>query len=120
MRKICAAAGLFLALSGSVLAQSKQDFVLVNKTGYQISEVYVSASKSNDWEDDVLGDKTLDDGEFLRVKFSGVGKTCKWDIKVVYSDDDSNAVWDDVDLCATSKVTIRYNRKTDKTSASFD
>jgi hypothetical protein len=38
----------------------------------------------------------------------------------VYHDDDSSAVWHDIDLCSVAKITIRYNRKTDTTSATFD
>lgn len=119
MRALIASALLF-AFVGTASAQSKQDFVLTNKTGYEISKVYVSASKTNDWEEDVLGDQTLEDDEDLRIRFNNAGKTCKYDIKVVYEEDDSEAIWRDIDLCATSKVTIRYNKKTDTTSATFD
>ncbi|MCA1908037.1 MAG: hypothetical protein LDL39_06725 [Magnetospirillum sp.] len=40
---------VFLALgAGPVLAAGKQDFDLVNKTGYPIEEVYVAPSSSDD------------------------------------------------------------------------
>ena len=120
MRKICATLGMFIALTVSVWAQEKQDFQLVNQTGYVISSVFVSASKTNEWEDDVLADETLDDGQTLNVHFKGAGKVCLFDIKVVYEEDDSEAIWQDIDLCKTSKVTIKYDRKSDKTTAFFD
>ncbi|MDP2296743.1 MAG: hypothetical protein Q8M24_14950 [Pseudolabrys sp.] len=102
-------------------AQSRQDFLLINRTGYDISEVYISPSKADDWEEDILGsDDTLDDGEQKNITFKRVGKTCMWDLKVVYDDDDSSAVWHDINLCQVSKITIRYNRKSDTTSATFD
>lgn len=102
-------------------AQSRQDFLLVNRTGYDISEVYISPSKADDWEEDILGsDDSLDDGAQKEIRFKRVGKTCMWDLKVVYDDDDSSAVWHDIDLCKVSKITIRYNRKSDTTSATFD
>ena len=102
-------------------AQSRQDFMLVNKTGYDISEVYISPAKADDWEDDILGsDDTLDDDTQREIKFSRVGKTCMWDLKVVYDEDDSTAVWHDIDLCKVSKITIKYNKKSDTTSATFD
>jgi hypothetical protein len=102
-------------------AQSRQDFLLINRTGYDISEVYISPSKADDWEEDILGsDDTLDDGDQKEIRFKRVGKTCMWDLKVVYDDDDSSAVWHDIDLCKVSKITIRYNRKSDTTSATFD
>ncbi|MBS0532787.1 MAG: argininosuccinate lyase [Proteobacteria bacterium] len=103
-------------------AEAKQDFDLVNRTGYAISEVYVSPSKTDDWQDDLLenSDNNFEDGEKRSVHFTRAGKTCKWDLKVVYDDDDSSAVWHDIDLCEVSRITLRYNRKTDTTSASFD
>jgi hypothetical protein len=109
------------AATGSAQAQAKQDFTLINRTGYNISEVYVSPGKADDWEEDVLGkEATLDDKEQKHITFHRVGNTCIWDLKVVYNDDDSSAVWHDIDLCKISKITIKYNRKTDTTSASFD
>jgi hypothetical protein len=112
------AAGLFTAPG---LAQSaRQDFVLVNRTGYELSELYVSPSKSDEWGDDILNDESIPNGETANVTFRRSAKGCLWDLKVVYSDDDSSAVWRSIDLCKISRITIRYNRNTDKTSASFD
>ena len=105
----------------STQAESRQDFLLINRTGYDISEVYISPAKADDWDEDILGsDDSLDDGEQREIKFHRVGKTCLWDLKVVYDEDDSTAVWHDINLCEVSKITIKYNRKTDTTSATFD
>jgi hypothetical protein len=101
-------------------ADARQDFNLVNKTGYDIKEVYVSPSKSADWEEDVLGKGMLGIDETWEIKFHRSVRTCKWDLKVVYADDNSSAVWNDIDLCSVEKITIRYNRNTDTTSATFD
>jgi hypothetical protein len=110
-----------IALAGPAhAAEAKQDFVLANATGYEIKHVYVSPSKSDDWEEDVLGKDTLDDGEVWEIKFHRSVKSCNWDLKVVYADDDSSAVWHDIDLCSIEKVTIHYNRKSDTTSATFN
>ncbi len=124
MKNIVIALAMLVCAFASALpaqAQSRQDFLLVNRTGYDISEVYISPSKADDWEEDILGrDDTLDDGDQKEIRFKRVGKTCMWDLKVVYDDDDSSAVWHDIDLCKVSKITIRYNRKSDTTSATFD
>ena len=111
---------LAAAMVSSAAGQARQDFELVNKTGYEINEVYISPSKKDNWEEDILGDETLDDGESRTIRFHNSGNTCIWDLKVVYEEDDSTAVWANLDLCKVSKITIRYNRKTDTTSASFD
>lgn len=122
-RGLVAAVSLMLlaATAGSAGArEAKQNFELVNKTGYEIDSVFVSPSKSDDWEEDVLGKDTLEDGDAWEIKFRRADKTCMWDLKVVYTDDNSSAVWHDIDLCSVSRITIRYNRKTDMTSATFD
>ncbi|MGD0640992.1 MAG: hypothetical protein ABSC22_09625 [Roseiarcus sp.] len=109
------------ALIGTVQAQeAKQDFTLVNKTGYEIKEVYVSPSKSTDWEEDILGEGVLDDRGSRDVHFHRSTKTCHWDLKVVYTVDSSNAVWNDIDLCTVEKITIHYDKAADTTSATFD
>jgi sugar lactone lactonase YvrE len=36
---------------------------------------------------------------------------------VVFDDDGSNVVWEDIDLCELHKITLRYNRKTNVVSA---
>jgi hypothetical protein len=100
--------------------EAKQDFKLVNKTGYELKELYVSPSKASDWQDDVLGQGTLGDGEAANIKFHRSATACKWDLKVVYSVDSSSAVWSDIDLCTIEKITIHYDKDADKTTANFD
>ena len=111
MRLMLASALVSVAVVTTAAAQSKQDFTLVNRTGYDISEVYISPSKADDWQEDMLGDDELGDGVQTRIRFKRAGNTCRWDLKVVYSVDDSSAVWSNVDLCKISKITIKYNRK---------
>lgn len=113
------AAAFFLALGavGSAQAQGKQDFVLINATGYAIAHVYVSKVNDDDWGDDILGKDVMDDGDTLTIQFPRKGSACKWDLMVTYDDDDSNAIWRGFDLCKISQITLKYNRKTDTTTA---
>ncbi|HXP06406.1 MAG TPA: argininosuccinate lyase [Stellaceae bacterium] len=122
MKKLLAAVvTVVLAFAVPAGAQdAKQDFKLVNKTGYELKALYVSPSKSDDWGDDILGQDVLGDGQVVNVHFNPKAHTCHWDLKVTYSDDDSNAVWGNVDLCTIEKITIFYDRKTDVTKATFD
>lgn len=92
------------------------DFSLVNKTGYVISEVYVSSASTNDWEEDVMGTDVLGNSESVDIEFEKGSKGCKWDMKVVY-DDGEEAVWENLNLCSTSKVSLRYDRKKGSTWA---
>jgi hypothetical protein len=109
----------FLNLPAPAIAQGKQNFTLVNQTGYDISEVYVSPNNSSDWEEDVLGEDILKNRDDVVIRFHRATEQCLWDMKVVYVDDDSSAIWQDIDLCKVSEVTTHYNRKTDTTSATF-
>jgi len=118
MIPIAAAAVSFATLAGA--QEAKQDFTLINKTGYELKEVYVSPNHAADWQEDVLGQDTLADDARVNIHFNRASKTCHWDLKVVYSDDDSSAVWSDINLCQVERITIRYNRQKDQTSASFD
>jgi hypothetical protein len=118
---VCAAAVAAVVFAGTAVAQNaKQDFRLSNKTGYELKAVYVAPSKSDDWEDDVMGQDVLGDGQAVNIHFKGKTNTCIYDLKVVYSDDDSSAVWQKINLCEIEKITIKYDRKSDKTSATFD
>jgi hypothetical protein len=95
---------------------SDADFVLNNKTGYQIDEVYVSKHSSDEWGRDRMGDDTLSDGESLKVVFPHGGSACKFDIKVKYHDNDT-AEWSDVDLCQYNAISLFWDAKKQTTRA---
>ena len=103
----------------SAMAQGKQNFTLKNRTGYTISEVYVSPSKVSSWEEDVLGRDELAHGEEFEISFSRSEKSCIWDLKVVY-DDGEPAEWSNFNLCEVSTIKIFYDRKRDTTWAEYD
>ena len=119
MRKLSHAL-LFTALAGSLFAGSAlagdADFTLVNRTGYDIREVYVSPSHKNAWGKDRMGDNLLENGKRRLFKFSDKS-SCKQDMKVVFDDDASEVVWEEIDLCELDTITIKYNRKTGQVSA---
>jgi len=104
--------GLALALSSGTtqVRAGDQDFVLVNKTGYDIDEVYVAPANQDSWGDDVMEEDTLDNGEKVTIQFSRKEKECLWDLKVVFSDEDE-VVWEDFDLCTVHEITLRYEGK---------
>lgn len=103
----------------AAFAQGKQDFNLVNRTGYVIEEVYVSPTHASQWGSDILGEGVLNNGASKQIRFSRSAQTCNWDLRVVY-DDKSDAVWEGFNLCEVSKITIRYNRSTGVTSADYE
>lgn len=107
--KLAARAALVaVAMSGTAAVAGMQDFVLVNATGYTISEVYVSPVSTADWEEDVMGRDVLGDGENVTIHFSPQDRVCHYDLKVVWDDGDE-ATWDDFDLCTLSVITLHWD-----------
>lgn len=104
------------ALFAAAASAENLDFTLENKTGYPINEVYVSSAATNDWEEDVLGRDQLADDDGVEIQFDRGSKGCNWDLKVTYEDGES-AVWERLNLCEISSVTLRYDRNKGRTWA---
>ena len=92
------------------------DFTMVNRTGYDIREVYISPSHKNAWGNDRMGDGVLENGKSKLFRFSDKA-SCKQDIMVVFDDDGSKVTWEEADLCEINKITLKYNRSTKQVSA---
>src|SRR5437899_1566994 len=82
-----------------------QDFVLVNATGVEINNLYVSPSNEDKWGDDILGEDTLADGANVTIKFAHDEKECGWDF-MVKDKEDNGVQWTDIDLCKYSEITL--------------
>ena len=97
-------AAAFLLLSSSPALAGAQDFILVNRTGYDIYVVNVSPSGSKEWQEDVLGAKILADGEALEIKFQRRQERY-WDMQVKFKDG-SGLYWMRLDLMTTSVIAL--------------
>lgn len=98
-------------------AQSEQDFTLVNGTEYVIDEVYVAPNTGKTWGPDIMGDGVLGAGASKLVKFRSGTSHCLYNMKVKWADG-SNSEWSkDFDLCTITKITLKYNKGTDVTTA---
>jgi hypothetical protein len=100
-------------------AELNLDFTLVNKTGYDISALYIGPSSNKDWTDDmeILHGKNFPDGATLEITFHPKAKAEKWDIMVEWADDYENDEWLGLKLTEINKVTLTYNRKANETRA---
>ncbi|MBA3806469.1 MAG: hypothetical protein H0X14_12245 [Acidobacteria bacterium] len=93
--------------TASNTAEGAQDFTLVNKTGVVINKLFVSPHNADSWQEDVLGQDTLGDGESLAIKFHRSEKAAMWDMKI--EDTKGNAIeWENLNLLEISKITIHY------------
>lgn len=117
LRKLGFILGASATLAANVAFAGDADFTLVNKTGYDIREVYISPANKNRWGNDRLGkNATLDNNKSRLMKFSDRA-ACVQDMKVVFNDSDAEVTWEDLDLCEIEKLTIKYNRSTKQVSA---
>ena len=82
---------VFLLLAAmSVFAGNAEAGVITirNATGFTLMEIYISDSGTDDWEEDVLGQDVLEDGDTLRLTVNG--SYSQFDMAAV--DDEGTAV----------------------------
>ncbi len=99
---------VFLLATLSSSYAGKQDFLLVNKTGIDIHEVYIAPHSSEEWQDDVMGKGMLVSGKSVKINFERQTKTKIWDLKVVDKDGKAT-VWQNLNLLEISKVTLHLD-----------
>jgi hypothetical protein len=99
---------LGVALFGTKSFAGEQDFTLVNDTGLDIHQIFVSQSASDEWNEDILGVDVLTDGSSATITFSGEDDTAFWDIKVV-DGDGNEAFWRKLNLKKISQVTLSFD-----------
>ena len=82
-----------------------QDFTLVNATGVEIDKVFISPHSSDDWEEDILGQDTLANGDKVDIKFHRAEKAPLWDLRI--EDSKANSIeWENLNLLEISKLTL--------------
>lgn len=107
LQRTTAAVLFFLLWYAAPAAGAQQDFVLVNETGVTIQELYISPVKTDKWQEDVFGDAVLPDGNEVVVTFPVDESHCRWDLKIVDSDEDE-VVWNNLNLCKVKTITLYW------------
>lgn len=102
-----AAAAAAMLLPAAAQAQDQRNFQLTNGTGRTISELYISPTNVNDWEEDVLGVDTLPEMGETVINFVDTVDECVYDIKIVHDDGDA-AIWTGINLCENNGVSVQY------------
>jgi len=108
MRKI-AGYLILLLLAAAPSFAGDQDFTLINETGLTIDQVYISPTTTTDWEEDILGQDFLKDGEKVHITFSRDTKAREWDLMIVDEDGDK-IYWNDLDLIEAETITLYYEK----------
>lgn len=101
---------LVFSLAGMTQASAKKldlDFTVHNETGVVIHKLFITPHSSDKWDENVLGDKLLKDGESFEITFSPKETAEKWDIRV--EDADGNPIeWENLKLSEITDVTLHY------------
>lgn len=99
------------------------DFELVNATGYDIQAVYMSPSDTDSWGYNILQD-VLYDGYSVKIQFSPDADAVEWDMRADWVMEEGAkqeyVYWNGLRLDEINKLTLKYNAKTDKTSAKIE
>lgn len=80
-------------------------FMLTNLTGARLRAVYVSPSGSGGWEENVLGEGGLADGDSVELRFNPEEKAAEWDLRVEGADEHF-AEWKGLRLGGVSGITL--------------
>lgn len=104
MRYIWLAAICGMIFAGPAFAGSR-DFVLVNQTGVEIAELYISPVAKANWGEDALTVKSLQPGAECLVKILREETGDFWDLKIV-DQEGTSLEWPELQLSAISKVTL--------------
>jgi hypothetical protein len=106
-----------LTMSSSSFAADQRNVTVTNGTGYGIKFLGFNNPGDNDWSENELS-APMADGASQDIKFSTADKGCKWNFKIEWADPGyPGVVWQNVDLCQTNSLTLKYDRATDKTTA---
>ena len=95
------------------------DFLLVNKTGYDIESIFVAPTTEREWGEDIMGVDMLEEGESVEITFDAGENTENWDIYVTWRgyEADEDVFWIGLDLSTISEITLFYDENTGKTWA---
>jgi hypothetical protein len=102
----------------NTFAADQRNVYVINGTGYGVKFLGFNNPGDDDWNDNELGDNSvLPHGNGVYVKFNDEDDGCVWNIRISWADAGYHDVlWNDVDLCKISEITLKYNRETDVTS----
>jgi hypothetical protein len=108
-----------LSAASPSFADDERNVTVINGTGYGIKFLGFNNPGDNDWSDNELPSSSVfPSGNSVYVKFNTEDKGCKWNFKIEWSDPGyPGVIWEDVDLCHTNSLTLKYDRATDKTTA---
>ena len=86
---------------------TKLNFTLVNHSGNDISEIYISEITHDTWEENILNENLLS-YDSSRISFTGTFDTSRFDLLFICVDGEE-IVFKDIDLSVVNTATLTYN-----------
>lgn len=96
--------GLCLAVSPAGAAANRVVEV-INGTGFTMTEFYASVSSTDSWEEDILRDEVLEDGDAVDINIDDGSGKCVYDFRAVF-ENGQEAVKRGVNVCRISTFTF--------------
>jgi hypothetical protein len=109
-----------LSLGAAEALAQETSFLLINATGYPISQLSVSPTDLGFWTPNVLRPPEIKAGERRQVTFNAPTTYCQADMKAGFADGGAPAVWQNLNLCTLTKIKLVYDRMSGITTASYD
>ncbi|WP_418449440.1 hypothetical protein [Bilophila wadsworthia] len=101
-----------LGMAGHALAMDKK-INIFNGAQYDIYTLYLSPTNANDWEENLLKQETLPNGDKVDVEVSRTEKAEAWDVKVTNKAGET-MTWIGVPLNKAGQITLlpdgKYNQ----------
>lgn len=109
-----------LALAATPSLAQETSFLVINGTGYPISQLAVSPTDLNMWTANVLRPPPIKAGERRQVTFNAPTTYCQADLQASFADGGAPAVWQNLNICTLSRIKLVYDRMSGITTARYD
>ena len=109
-----------LSLAAGDVAAQEASFLLTNGTAYPISQLAVSPADLGFWTANFLRPPPIKAGERRQVFYKAPTDYCQGDLRAEFADGGKPAIWEGLNLCALTKIKLRYDRMSGVTTASYD
>ena len=117
LRRLVVAA---LSLAAWPSLAQETSFLLINATGFPISQLAVSPTDLNMWTANFLRPPPVRAGERRQITFNAPTSFCQADLQATFADGGAPAVWQGLNLCTLTKIKLVYDRVSGVTTASYD
>lgn len=95
---------LFFACSVSAAVQ---ELILVNRTGVDVYQLYMSPTGNEDWEEDLLEGEIFKDGTEIIIEYEGA-EDLLWDLLIMDAVG-GTIEWYELNLNVISQLTLYFN-----------